>query len=106
MKNKIRDKEIACGLLVQLGEIKERQDRLLRWKNENVKDATPYMKVKIRNIYKEQMEVLDHKADKLAAKLMKILSKYRKIVKKEFLKFPNGILDRGYVDFVFKNSTD
>ena len=52
------------------------------------------------------MEVLDHKADKLAAKLMKILSKYRKIVKKEFLKFPNGILDRGYVDFVFKNSTN
>ena len=48
MKNKIGDKEIACGLLVQLGEIKERQDRLLRWKNENVKDATLYMKAKIR----------------------------------------------------------
>lgn len=104
MRNKIRDKEISYGLLVQLNEIKDRQDRLLHWKNENIKDATLYMKAKIRSIYKEQMEMLDHKADKLASKLVKILSRYRKVVKKEFLKFPNGILDRGYVDFVFKNS--
>lgn len=106
---KNKDKEKALQLLNELGTLRSEQTKLAKTYDTKQKRIKNFKeKIHTNKQYCRLRDSIDLKADVLAEQYMDILKKHakQKIKKVDFKNFNDGILDKKYLDALFKDDQD
>lgn len=99
----LNKKQKALNYLNQLQQIRNKHKQLLKWFETECESAGVFKRMKLKREYKRERDALDHKADAITETYTKLLKSVKQFTHRDYLKFDNGLLDRKFVDFIFKD---
>lgn len=101
--NKIREKSKALKYLLRIEEIRHEQRELWKAHQNEIEGVNFLKKIKLHQTYMRQRDKLDFEADELTDKYTMLLRKVKKFSKNDYLRYKDGLLDRRFVEFIFKD---
>ncbi len=88
--------------LLRIEEIRHEQRVLYSEHQREIKGLGFIKSLKLHQAYIRKRDKLDFEADELTDKYTLLLRKVKKFTKEDYLRFHNGLLDRHFVDYIFK----
>ena len=99
----LNKKQKALNYLNELQKIRTKHKQLLKWFESECESAGFFKRMKLKHEYKRECDALDHKADAITEKYTQLLKSVKQFTHRDYLKFENGLLDRKFVDSIFKD---